>query len=425
MLSGLTIRGRCLLAAGAAAAVCSVVLDERDLLRVAAFVAALPLLAVWLSGQTRFGLAARREITPARVAVDNPTAVRLHLSARGRIPLGGLVLEDGVPYALGGRPRFDLDRPPRPSGTVLEYQVRPQLRGIHRIGPLRTRISDPFGLTEFERELAGSNRLVAVPAVVTLRGLPAGSGLGVGEDGARRLRAGHGDDDTMVREYRHGDDMRRVHWKSTARRDELMVRVEERPRHGGVAVLVDHRAAAHRGTGARSSIETAVSAAASICLHLHRYGHQVRLVTAGGAVLAGGPGAETTAATGYGGGHDDAAVLDALAALQPSPQRDLAVASDPGAGRELIAVLGATTAAGVAELTRFRPPGARSLALLLDVATWNGEGSETGADVEHTATRLRGAGWVVAVVEGPHHAVGSAWDFLCRQSNPSDSGVAG
>lgn len=422
MLSGLTIRGRCLLAAGLAAAVCSIVLDERDLLRVAAFVATLPLLALWLSGRTRFGLAADREVVPPRVAVDTPTSVRLRLTAKGRIPLGGLTLEDGVPHALGGRPRFELDRPPHPTGTRLEYEVRPRLRGVHRIGPLRTRISDPFGLTEFERELAGSSRLVAVPRVVPLHGFPAGSGLGVGEEGARRMRAGHGEDDTMVREYRHGDDMRRVHWKSTARRNELMVRVEERPRHGGVTVLVDHRAAAHRGTGTGSSVETAISAAASICLHLHHHGQQVRLVTAGGKVLAGGSdGAGTT----YGGGHDDTVVLDALAALQPSSRRDLVSGSDPGAGRELVAVLGATSSAGINELNRYRPPAARNLALLVNVAAWNGDTAEGNADVERTATRLRATGWTVATIDGPRHSIGAAWDLLCRQSNPTDSGVAG
>ncbi len=359
---------------------------------------------------------------PQRVAVDTPTGVRLRLTAKGRIPLGGLTLEDGVPHALGARPRFELERPPHPTGTRLEYEVRPRLRGVHRIGPLRTRITDPFGLTEFERELAGSSRLVAVPRVVPLHGFPAGSGLGVGEEGARRMRAGHGEDDTMVREYRHGDDMRRVHWKSTARRNELMVRVEERPRHGGVTVLVDHRAAAHRGTGTASSVETAISAAASICLHLHHHGQQVRLVAAGGKVLAGGSDA---AGTPHGGGHDDTVVLDALAALQPSSRRDLVSGSDPGAGRELVAVLGATSSAGINELNRFRPPAARNLALLVNVAAWNGDTAETGADVDRTATRLRATGWTVATIDGPRHAIGAAWDLLCRQSNPTDSGVAG
>ncbi|GAA2782296.1 DUF58 domain-containing protein [Saccharopolyspora taberi] len=408
MLSGLTVRGRCLLAAGVAAGVCSLVLDERDLLRVSAFVAALPLLAALLSGRSRVGLTARRELVPSRVPVGTRSVVRLHVSGGGRLPVGGLNLEDGTPHALGGRPRFRLHDLPRRGGTVLEYKVRPALRGVHQIGPLRTRVGDPFGLAEFERELAGRSRLVAVPEVFPLRGLPPGSGLGTGEDGTTRLRAGHGDDDAMVRQYRQGDDMRRVHWKATARRDELMVRVEERPWHGGVTVLLDRRSAAHRGTGPRASIEWAVSAAASICAHLHRHGQHVRLLTEDGHVLAGGPGPAD-------GGHDDAAVLDALAAVRPSTQRDLVCGQDPGGGQELIAVLGETTTAGVAELVRLRPQGTRSLAVLLDVRAWARQ-ADGGFDPELTARRLRTAGWTVVVVDGPRAPIAQVWSRLCAES---------
>ncbi|QUH00906.1 DUF58 domain-containing protein [Saccharopolyspora erythraea] len=417
MLSGLTIRGRCLLAAGVAAGVCSLILDERDLLRVSAFVAALPLLALLLAGRSRFGLAARREVLPMRVPVGSQALVRLHITGTGRLPVGGLQLEDGTPHALGGRPRFRLSDVPRRGGTVLEYDVQPSLRGVHQIGPLRTRIGDPFGLSEFERELAGRSRVVAVPRVVPLGGLPAGSGLGTGEDGTTRLRAGHGDDDSMVRQYRHGDDMRRVHWKTTARRDELMVRAEERPWQGGTTVLLDRRTAAHRGTGARSSIEWAVSAAASISLHLNRHGRQVRLVTEDGRQLAGGSGPAD-------GGHDEA-VLDSLAALRASTQRDLVCGRDPGNGQELVAVLGETTTAAVAELTRLRPQEARSLALLLDVRAWSGQPSDGGFDPQVTARRLRAAGWTVVIVGGPRTSTAEAWGKLCRESDgTAGTGVA-
>lgn len=414
MLSGLTVRGRCLLAAGVAAAVCSLVLDERDLLRIAAFVVVLPLLALLLAGRARHGVRVRREVLPGRVPVGGNVAVRLHVTGAGGMPVGGLLLEDGVPHALGGRPRFRLDHVRR-SGAVLEYPASPGLRGIHQIGPLRTRIGDPFGLTEFEHEMAGRSRLVAVPKVVPLGGLPAGSGLGTGEDGSTRLRAGHGDDDTMVREYRHGDDIRRVHWKSTAKRDELMVRVEERPWHGGVTVLLDRRSAAHRGTGAAASLEWAVSAAASICSHLHANGQQVRLVTEDAATLSGGPGP-------FDGGQDDSAMLDALAAVRPSAQRDLVCPQDPGGGQELIAVLGATTTAGVQELTRLRPDRARSLALLLDVRKWAGDPADGSFVPQRTAERLRASGWTVVVVDGPQSSLAGAWGGLCRAALAGTAG---
>ncbi|TDC94724.1 DUF58 domain-containing protein [Saccharopolyspora aridisoli] len=411
MLSGLTIRGRCLLAAGVAAGICALVLDERDLLRVSAFVIALPLLSLALSGQVRFGVAARRVVEPPRVEVGSRADVQLHISANGRLPADGLVLEDGTPHALGGRPRFRLPIVPRHGGQVLAYPVIPALRGIHHIGPLRTWIGDPFGLAQFERELAGRSRLVATPQVVELAGLPAGSGLGTGEDGTARLRAGHGEDDAMVRQYRQGDDIRRVHWKSTARRDELMVRVEERPWHGGVTVLLDRRSAAHRGSGASNSVEWAISAVASICLHLAQHGQQVRLVTEDGRPLTRNIGGDD-------GGRDEA-LLDSLAAVRPSPQRDLECSRDPGDGHELIAVLGETTAAAVAELTKLRPQETRSIAVLLAVRSWNSDGA--GNDVDDAARRLRAAGWTVVVAEGPRTPITEVWRELCGQTKAGDT----
>ncbi|GAA4854862.1 DUF58 domain-containing protein [Saccharopolyspora cebuensis] len=407
MLSGLTIRGRCLLAAGVAAAACSLVLDERDLLRVSVFVVALPLLALLLSASTRFGITAERRVLPDRVEVGTEAQVRLRLTGSGRLPVGGLVLEDGVPHALGGRPRFRLDALPRREGTVLEYPVLPSLRGVHHIGPLRTRIGDPFGMAEFERELADRSRLIAVPQVVELTGFPAAAGMGSGGEGTTRQRAGHGDDDAMVRQYRHGDDIRRVHWKSSARRDELMVRVEERPWHGDLTVLLDRRSAAHRGSGARSSLEWAVSAAASIALHLQRHGRTLRLVTEDAEPLA--------------SGLDQDGVLDALAAVRGSAQRDLVCTRDPGAGHELIAVLGETTPAAATELVKLRPQGSRSLAVLLDVAAWNG--GEGGFDPERTARQLRAAGWTVAVARGPRTSIADVWRDLCLE-HTGPEGVA-
>lgn len=80
-----------------------------------------------------------------------------------------------------------------------------------------------------------------------------------------------------------GDDLRRVHWKSTARTGELMVRREEQPWESRATVVLDTRAAGHRGDGPTASFEWAVSAAASIAVHLRQAGYKLRLVTGSGA----------------------------------------------------------------------------------------------------------------------------------------------
>ncbi|ADJ48002.1 hypothetical protein AMES_6177 [Amycolatopsis mediterranei S699] len=407
-LSGLTTRGRCLLAAGIAAAVCSFVLNERDLLRVAVFVVALPLLVAAFISATRLRIGAARTLRPQRVAVGGNGEVQLELWRSGRLPAGEILLEDGVPYALGSRPRFVVERLPHDRRVALRYPLQPVLRGVQQVGPLRATITDPFGLCEFERELIGHSRLVVVPRVVPLWGLPSGAGIGVGDDGTVRLHAGQGEADVIVRQYRHGDDLRKVHWRSTARRDEIMVRVEERPWRGGTTVLLDHRAAAHHGAGPAASLEWAVAFAASAALHLRRSGHRVRLVSEHGVTLADTPG--------DGGDHYDHVVLDALAALQPAHQRDITLAGDPAGGQELIAVLGTVSTEAVHELTQYRPRGIRSLAVLLDTPTWSAGVSapeQRAAATEDSAALLRAAGWGV-IVAGPGSPMPQVWAELCR-----------
>lgn len=416
-LSGLTTRGRCLLAAGIAAALCSIVLNERDLLRVSAFIVALPILVCLLTAVARVRLGAQRQIVPPRVPVGGRAEVTLHVRSVGRLPTSGLLVSDGVPYSLGGKPRFLIEHLPRLVGTRLRYSVQPMLRGIQQLGPLKATITDPFGLAEFERELAGMSRLIVVPRVVKLRDVPGGSGLGSGDDGSVRLNAGQGEDDAIVRPYRQGDDLRKVHWRSTAKRDEMMVRVEERPWHGGTTVLLDHRAAAHRGSGSAASLEWAVSFAASVCLHMHRFGHRVRLVTESGLLLVrdtsdNSGGTSTT--------YTDNAVLDTLAALTPTHHREIDCRTDPGHGQELIAIIGAASTESLARLASQRSRGARSLAVLLDADAW-GAATEEGppTDIDGAVALLRGSGWGVAVAQ-PSISMGAVWASLCRtQGTPT------
>ncbi|MBO0841265.1 MAG: DUF58 domain-containing protein, partial [Sciscionella sp.] len=384
--AGLTTRGRCMIAAGIAAGVCAVILNERDLLRVAVFVVALPILAAALTVRLRVALRAQRSLHPQRVPVDAGAEACVRVHSTGRLPSGGLLLEDDVSAALGNRPRFVVERLPRRSGIELRYSLRPQQRGVHAIGPLLVRVTDPFGLAEYDRVLAGQSRLLVLPRVHRLAGLPRGSGVGAGDDGSVRLHSGQGEDDAVVRQYRYGDDLRKVHWKSTAHRDELMVRVEERPWRGGTTVLLDHRAGAHVGDGKDASIEWAIEFVASVCTHLQHLEHKVRLVTEDGRPLAGAAGVDELVSAGYAGSIGDigdGTMLDALAVLQPSHREEFVSAGDPGAGQELIAVLGALDASTAAELAKYRNRGLRSIAVLLDTASWSrsdGIGDRQGHD---------------------------------------------
>ncbi|MFD0787871.1 DUF58 domain-containing protein, partial [Micromonospora azadirachtae] len=234
------------LAAAVAAAVSAGILGEKDLLRVAVLLAVLPLLAAAYVGRSRYKLACNRSLDPHRAPVGASSRVVLRLQNMSRLPTGTLLLEDRLPYALGSRPRVVLERLGAHQASSVAYTVRADVRGRYEVGPLVVRLTDPFGLCELSRAFPSVDHLTVIPQVtplpsVRLPGEYAGSG-----DSRARSVAVHGEDDAATREYRMGDDLRRVHWKSTARTGELMVRREEQPWESRATVVLDTRAYGHR-----------------------------------------------------------------------------------------------------------------------------------------------------------------------------------
>ncbi|TNY35009.1 DUF58 domain-containing protein [Thermomonospora catenispora] len=381
-LGGLTTRGRSFVAAGVTAIVCAFVLGERDLLRAGTLVLALPLLSAAVVARTRYRLACARRLDPPRLPVGQEARVRLRLENVSRLPSGLLMVEDQVPYALGGRARFVIDQIESNEARELGYRIRAEVRGRYRVGPLTVRLADPFGLVELVRSFSLTDRLTVTPQVVALPpgGVP--GGRIDGGDSPAHAPAGAGEDDVTPREYRHGDDLRRVHWRSTARRGELMVRREEQHRRSTGTLFLDTRRAAHAGEGPASGFEQAVSIAASVGVHVSRSGVGLRLVTDAGAALP--------ASASFPG-----ALLDHLAAVRPSSTRSLAPGlAAMGAGRDsdgpVVAVLGALEAQEARTLAASRRGGSPHVAILVDPLG--------DARTRRAAGVLRAAGWRVMTV---------------------------
>ena len=214
------------------------------------------------------------------------------------------------------------------------------------------------------------------------------SGSSGGESVSRSV-AIRGDDDAATREYRNGDDLRKVHWRSTARVGKLMVRREERPWQSRVTLLLDTRAVGHRGDGPGSSFEWSVSATASVGVHAARLGYAVHLVGDTGRVAAGADLA------------DEGALLDHLAEVTPSRSAglDAAVAALRGAedAGTLVAVLGLLDAEQAAALAATRTPTDTSIALLVDATSWVGLSprarAEAAAAYDAAAETLARGGW--------------------------------
>jgi uncharacterized protein (DUF58 family) len=237
----------------------------------------------------------------------------------------------------------------------------------------------------------------------------------------------HGADDQSTREYRTGDDLRKIHWRSSARTGALMVRQEERPWRGQSTVLLDLRASAH--TSARdsgmpspadprlgSSFEWAVSAAASIGSHLLLRGRELGLL--------GDPGDDRLRVP------DSTSLANHLAGIRTVNHSDLTVLGGPirSAVREssLVAVLGRLDPTSLRVLADAHPRGRSSpaFAILLDVDTWRDPLlDETTKAVAAAAQVLRNAGWRV-VVARQGEATALAWELMLSGIASSARGAA-
>jgi uncharacterized protein (DUF58 family) len=410
-LRGLTTRGRSFLAAAAAAALAAFILGEKDLLRVAILLAALPLLAAAYVGRTRYRLACSRTLEPHRAQVGASARVILRLQNLSRLPTGTMLLEDRLPYALGSRPRLVLERLGAHQASSVAYTVRADVRGRYEVGPLVVRLTDPFGLCELTRAFPSIDKLTVIPQVHPLQAIRlAGEFAGSGDSRARSV-AVHGEDDAATREYRHGDDLRRVHWRSTARVGELMVRREEQPWESRATVVLDTRAAAHRGEGPTASFEWAVSAAASIAVHLRHGGYKLRLVSDAAIDV------DATEVDG------DGPVLDQLADVRLSPQADVATLVERirrrADGGLIIGVFGLLTPAEAELLTALRGSNTTCIALFIDTTTWLTlpTAAREEADQMHgmAALAMLRSGW--RVIDVPHGAkLPALWPQLASRS---------
>ena len=402
LFGSLTTRGRSFVAAGGAAAVCGLAIPEPDLVRVGALLIILPLVSALIARRSRYRLACSRRLDPPRVPAGQPTVVTARLENVSRLRTAILLAEDVTPYSLGSRPRFVLDEIEPGGNRELNYQIRSDTRGKFTIGPLRVRVADAFGLVEISRSFSTTSTLVVTPKIYPLpRAAAPSSWLGEGDGGMRTISA-IGEDDAAPRAYQNGDALRRVHWRSTARYGELMVRREEHQWRNSASVFLDTRRLAHVGTGSSATFEFAVSAAASIGAHLTGEGFRARLITEAGEIAPRGTFQDT--------------LLDMLAVISPSREVSLASGATAltHAGGQLIAVLGRLSAEDAKMLAASRRGNAPAMALM--VAAWSWASDAVPEETARTAEILAAAGWHVAVVTAST-PLAAAWQQLHRPAD--------
>jgi uncharacterized protein (DUF58 family) len=248
-----------------------------ELFIIAAVLGSLVLITLAWVRMTAVRLRVSRVVTPARVHAGEST--RIEVSAKntgaGRTPV--LHLSDPVAGTRGARLHL---APLRGNDTAqAAYRLPTDRRGVVNVGPLQLEIADPFGLARRRAIAAPVQSVTIYPHVDTIR-VPS---LGGDEDphGAaiRTNKLGQTSEEFFaLRQYVLGDDLRRVHWKSTARSQELMVRQDENPWQDRTTIALDVRP----GSYDEAAFERAVSAAASVAAAAFRQRHVVRVISSDG-----------------------------------------------------------------------------------------------------------------------------------------------
>lgn len=411
---GFTTRASCLLAAGVTAVLCGVLLGEIDLVRAGVLAAAVPVAAAVVVHRSRVQVANRRSVEPAQAVAGQSVTAHLTITNRSLLPTGALMLEDQLPDRLVGRARFVLDSLGSHGARTVSYRMPHLGRGRYRAGPLSIRLSDPFHMIDLTRSFTATSEFLVTPVVDELPSSAPRRTDELGEGSSSHSIGTHGADDASTREYRTGDDLRKIHWRSSARTGALMVRQEERPWRAQTTVLLDVRTAAHAvandpATDASdprrvSSLEWAVSACASICSQALHAGRDVGIIGDPAQPerlrVAGADHLGTYLACIRDTHHTE---LDPIAATLRTAARESA----------LIAVLGRLDPPALRLLADAHPRGRSTpaLAILLDVDSWTDGDTVLRSQTESAAAVLRGAGWRVAVAHR-EMTTAQAWQSL-------------
>jgi uncharacterized protein (DUF58 family) len=240
----------------------------------------------WVSFMLLKRLSVRRAV-PRRVMAGELTSVELTLRNDKRFLSAWVILmQDQVTSVHEPQLQAEVLMTCVPPGEERSgrYGLRLMQRGQYRLGPLTLRTRFPLGFVERGLHVATTDSVIVYPRIGRMtnnwrRKLQFATDL-VPQQSSR---SGPFDDEFhMLREYRLGDDPRAIHWRTTARRSELMIREFHENRDQRLTVLLDAWQPLRPDEADRDRVELAFSLAASVCVHHLRCSRDAHLTLVGG-----------------------------------------------------------------------------------------------------------------------------------------------
>lgn len=223
-------------------------------------------------------LAVERRASASMVAVSEHVTVGLNIVNRSRVRSPIVRIRESA--SDGSESQFVLASLPAGASATASYRRVATRRGVLEIGPARLDDIDGLGLARRRHLVAGPTSVIVHPPIEDLRRsrVPASRDLTVPSEFTRRSFGLSGDDFDILRPYVSGDDPRHIHWRSTARFGDLMVRRFQPARPGRLAVVIDTRPP---GDAERAQDMT-TSVAASIVSAVLAAGDETRVTTTDG-----------------------------------------------------------------------------------------------------------------------------------------------
>ena len=388
-----TRRGWTTLAGGIGAVAVGRLLGLTELFVIGVGAVALVAIAVVLVARANLTLAVRRDVRPGRAHVGS--TCRVELTIVNRSPHRSPVAVVSDPVGDGQQARLRLAPIAPGARTSMRYRLPVGHRGIVSVGPLRVEVTDPFGLSRQVAPSGTTLEVIVLPAIVPLEPIPPAPG---DEPDTSRLHqrtlATANEEFSSLREFSPGDDIRKVHWRSTARAGRPIIRHFDEPWQRRTTVVLDVR----RSTHSHDSFERAVSAAASVLWSCTERDDLVRLVPTSGRD------------TGFvSGDHERDAAMDLLAAVTTTGSGSLggtmrALAERDGGG----SLVTCTADLPAADLATLAQAGAR-FGSHIAVCCGASAGARIDAD---------GIGRTIVVADGDGADLTAAWGAAVSRLRP-------
>jgi uncharacterized protein (DUF58 family) len=236
-----------------------------------------------------------RSFHPDVASVGQEVAVRTRVQIRSPLPVAQGTWSEAVSAGIDGAPsgRFPATSSGAAAGgraVELDYRVTAARRGVRTVGPLTVGATDPFGFARRRSTVGEPSALTVAPQIVELSVLTELPGEAGGSMHSTTNHLGQGADNLIPRHYVPGDSMRRIHWRASAHRDELMVRQEEQETTPEAVVVLDlglqrWTAEAMQAPGEDPGFEAGVTACVSVTARLVREGYRVTVIDTDGAEI--------------------------------------------------------------------------------------------------------------------------------------------